>query len=566
MIKNNFVDQYYYQLGSLSRFGFLILTVKKQIEIIRPLGYLIPNRGEHVRTTILKKGVQPFKIAESPIEFVKNIELALRLSDLLFEVRIPHVANVIFDYLSSSYELFGEKLNLLGSKLDDDEFYKIVVVIDVDMLSKQIGIVLERSLDACSFSLTELYETLTNDGDSNNRERLFYLRVDRVQQSSDGVCKKRKLDTNVLEIQYAFDVFNVQEILNALFDFFTLKKEFLRKVEDFVGKIQKFRVIKSGLKIMKLEMKNVSTFELEDICPVCLKNFEEESVMSKLALVAYTREGCLSFIGLVKKQIDIIRPLGYLIPNRGEHVRTTILKKGVQPFKIVESPIEFVKNNELALRLSDLLFEVTIPHVANVIFYYLSSSFELFGEKLNLLGTKMDDDDEFHKIVVVIDVDILSKQIGIGSERSSDACSFSLTDLYEALTNDGDSNNNEREFCLRVDRVQESSDGVSKKRKLDPNILGILYVFDDFSVREILNALFGFFTLKKEFLHKFEDFVGKKFRVIKSGLKIMKLKMKNVATFELGDICPVCLKNFEEESVVVITLCSHMFHRSCVFT
>ncbi|KAM3336937.1 hypothetical protein P3S68_032637 [Capsicum galapagoense] len=261
MIKNNVVDQYYYQLGSLSRFGFLILTVKKQIEIIRPLGYLIPNRGEHVRTTILKKAVQPFKIAESPIEFVKNIELALRLSDLLFEVRIPHVANVIFDYLSSSFELFGEKLNLLGSKLDDDEFHKIVVVIDVDMLSKQIGIVLERSLDACSFSLTDLYETLTND------------------ESSDGVCKKRKLDTNVLEIQYAFDDFNVREILNALFDFFTLKKEFLRKVEDFVGKIQKFRVIKSGLKIMKLEMKNVSTFELEDICPVCLKNFEEESVV-----------------------------------------------------------------------------------------------------------------------------------------------------------------------------------------------------------------------------------------------------------------------------------------------
>ncbi|KAM3220821.1 hypothetical protein P3L10_020089 [Capsicum annuum] len=85
---------------------------------------------------------------------------------------------------------------------------------------------------------------------------------------------------------------------------------------------------------------------------------------------------------------------------------------------------------------------------------------------------------------------------------------------------------------------------------------------------EILNVLFDFFTLKKEFLRKVEDFVGKiqKFRVIKSGLKIMKLEMKNVSTFELEDICPICLKNFEEESVVVITLCSHMFHRICVFT
>ncbi|PHU11082.1 E3 ubiquitin-protein ligase [Capsicum chinense] len=134
--------------------------------------------------------------------------------------------------------------------------------------------------------------------------------------------------------------------------------------------------------------------------------------------------------------------------------------------------------------------------------------------------------------------------------------------------NDGNSNNNEREFCLRVDRVQESSVGVSKKRNLDTNILEIQYAFDDFNVREILNALFDFFTLKKEFLRKVEDFVGKiqKFRVIKSGLKIMKLKMKNVATFELGDICLNCLKNFEEESVVVITPCSHKFHRSCVFT
>ncbi|KAM3267265.1 hypothetical protein P3S67_032529 [Capsicum chacoense] len=315
-------------------------------------------------------------------------------------------------------------------------------------------------------------------------------------------------------------------------------------------------------------------YRIESVKEIKIRVFKWEQNMIKSNVVDqyYYQLGSSSRFGFliltVKKQIEIIRPLGYLIPNRGEHVRTAILKKGVQPFKITESPIEFVKNIELALRLSDLLFEVTIPHVANVIFDYLSSSFELFGEKLNLLGTKMDDDDEFHKVVVVINVDILSKQIGIGSERLLDGCSFSLTDLYEVLTNDGDSNNNKREFCLRVDRVQESSDGVSRKRKLDPNILEIQYVFDDFNVWKILNSLFDFFTLKKEFLHKFEDFVGKiqKFRVIKSGLKIMKLKMKNVATFELGDICPVCLKNFEEESVVVITLCSHMVHRSCVFT
>ncbi|KAM3220819.1 hypothetical protein P3L10_020087 [Capsicum annuum] len=284
MIKNNVVDHYYYQLGSSSRFGFLILTVKNQIEIIRPLGYYVPDNGEQARTTILKKGVHPFKIAESPNEFVKNIEFALRLSDLLFKDTIPHVANVIFDYLSSSFEIFGEKLNLLGTKMDDDdEFHKIVVVINVDMSSKQIGIGSERSMSACSFVLNNLYETLTNNGDNNNNEKEFCLRVDRVQESSDGVSKKRKFDTDIqsekTEIHYAFDDFNVQEILNALFDFFTLEKGFLHKAEGFVGKIQKFRVIKSGLKIMKLKMENVAAFELGDICPVCLKIFEEESVV-----------------------------------------------------------------------------------------------------------------------------------------------------------------------------------------------------------------------------------------------------------------------------------------------
>ncbi|KAM3336933.1 hypothetical protein P3S68_032633 [Capsicum galapagoense] len=255
MIKNNVVDHYYYQLGSSSRFGFLVLTVKNQIEIIRPLGYYVPDNGEQARTTILKKGVQPFKIAESPNEFVKNIEFALRLSDLLFKDTIPHVANVIFDYLSSSFEIFGEKLNLLGTKMDDDdEFHKIVVVINVDMSSKQIGIGSERSMSACSFVLNNLYETLTNNDDNNNNDEKT-------------------------EIHYAFDDFNVQEILNALFDFFTLEKGFLHKAEGFVGKIQKFRVIKSGLKIMKLKMENVAAFELGDICPVCLKIFEEESVV-----------------------------------------------------------------------------------------------------------------------------------------------------------------------------------------------------------------------------------------------------------------------------------------------
>ncbi|KAM3267264.1 hypothetical protein P3S67_032528 [Capsicum chacoense] len=264
MIKNNVLDHYYYQLGSSSRFGFLILTMKNQID----------NR-EQARSTILKKGVQPFKIAESPNEFVKNIELALRLSDQLFKDTIPHVANVIFDYLSISLELFGEKLNLLGTKMDDDdEFHNIVVVINVDMLSKQIGIGSKRSMSGCSFVLNYLYETLTNDGDNNNSEREFCLRVDRVQESSSRVSKKRKFDTDIqsekTDIHYAFDDFNVQEILNALFDFFTLEKGFLYKDEGFVGKIQKFRVIKSGLKIMKLKMENVAAFELGDICPVII--------------------------------------------------------------------------------------------------------------------------------------------------------------------------------------------------------------------------------------------------------------------------------------------------------
>ncbi|KAK6783622.1 hypothetical protein RDI58_017076 [Solanum bulbocastanum] len=261
----------------------------------------------------------------------------------------------------------------------------------------------------------------------------------------------------------------------------------------------------------------------------------------------------------VTNRIRIVRPRTCDSKNRGGQSKKTTFKKSVQPFKICETPEEFVESIDFALRLSDLFFKDTIPHLANTIYDYLSSS---FGKNLSNV------DDEFSKIVVAIDVDMQSGRFEIASKNCDDICKFQLTDLYETLINDHDDDKDE--FCLQVDGVQESCVGVSKKRRIDKQkifILEVVYTFDDRDVEDILDTLLDFLTNKKGFNNKIEAFDGKnqEFIEVKSGLKITKLKKENVMNFELGDICPVCFEIFEEKSVVVITPCSHIFHRSCIF-
>ncbi|PHT42267.1 hypothetical protein CQW23_16292 [Capsicum baccatum] len=92
--------------------------------------------------TTFKKSIQPFKICENPVEFVESIDCALGLSNLFFEDTTPHLANTIYDYLSSS---FGKSLNSLSNM--DDEFTKIIVIVDVDMQSGSFEIGSQISSD-----------------------------------------------------------------------------------------------------------------------------------------------------------------------------------------------------------------------------------------------------------------------------------------------------------------------------------------------------------------------------------------------------------------------------------
>ncbi|KAM3251475.1 hypothetical protein P3L10_005545 [Capsicum annuum] len=276
MIKNHVLD-HHYQLGSSSRFGFLVLRVKNKIRVVKPRYCDSKNRGGQIKMTTFKKSVQPFKICETPEECVEGIDFALGLSHLFFEDTTPYLADTIYDYLSSS---FGENLNFLSNI--DAEFNKIVVVIDVDMQSERFAIESQGSNEVCKFVSTDLYETLMNDEDDNeDKECEFYLQVDGVQQSCAGVRKKRRTDVQkipVFEVEYIFDDPDIQEILDTLLDFLTKKGGFHNKLEVFNGEIQRFKKVKSGLKIVKLEKENVVSFAWGDICPVCFEIFEERSV------------------------------------------------------------------------------------------------------------------------------------------------------------------------------------------------------------------------------------------------------------------------------------------------
>ncbi|CAN4104477.1 unnamed protein product [Withania somnifera] len=309
MIKNRILVRHHL-LGPSSRFGFLVLRVKNQMSIIKPSNCSPKNHGQTKKRTF-KKSVQPFKICENSEEFVESIGFALGLSDLFFKETIPHLANTIYDYLSSS---FGKNLNILSNM--DDEFHKIIIPIDVDMESGRSEIE-SQGYNLYKFLLTDLYETLVNDGDNNeDKKGEFHLQVDGFQEYCVGVNKKSKIDVNMtmlanhgdckdkegefylqvedgankkrgidvqkvplFGVEYTFDDPDIQEIFNTLLDFLTNEREFLNKIEGFDRKIQKFREVKSCLKIVKLETKNVVSFELGDKCPVCFDIFEDKSVV-----------------------------------------------------------------------------------------------------------------------------------------------------------------------------------------------------------------------------------------------------------------------------------------------
>ncbi|KAJ8560811.1 hypothetical protein K7X08_022671 [Anisodus acutangulus] len=135
--------------------------------------------------------------------------------------------------------------------------------IDANILSKNFEIGSQSSNDVCSFQSTDSYVTLVNDGDNKDKDDDddLYLQVD------GAVNKKRRIDVqkiHVLEVEYTFDDSDIQEILNTLMEFLTSKRGFHNKVDVLDGKIQEFREVKSGLKIVNLKKENVtfSTIEL----------------------------------------------------------------------------------------------------------------------------------------------------------------------------------------------------------------------------------------------------------------------------------------------------------------
>ncbi|CAN4113277.1 unnamed protein product [Withania somnifera] len=274
----------------------------------------------------------------------------------------------------------------------------------------------------------------------------------------------------------------------------------------------------------------------------------------------------------VKNQMRMVKPRNCDCKNRGGQTKKRTFKKSVQIFKICENSEEFVESIGFALGLSDFFFKETIPYLGNTICDYLSSS---FGKNLNFLSNM---DDEFNKIILTIDVDMESGRFEIGSQKFN-SYKYLLTDLYKMLVNDGDNNKDkEGEFYLQIDKFQEYCVGISKKSRIDVNmptlandddsrnkegefylqvedgarkkrrlrIRSMIPIFD-----EIVDTLLDFLTNKRGFHNKVEVFDG----------KIQKFREKNAMSSELRDICPICFEIFKEKSVVVVTPCSHIFHR-----
>ncbi|PHU03924.1 hypothetical protein BC332_29175 [Capsicum chinense] len=121
------------------------------------------------------------------------------------------------------------------------------------------------------------------------------------------------------------------------------------------------------------------------------------------------------------------------------------------------------------------------------------------------------------------------------------------------------------------------SDGYDYFHERDLARLDVEFVVENSDIQDMVISICNYMIEEARFVYGVDPFDGVKqeFRELVGGLKIMTvgnvLLKKNIILhhFELGedDICPICLEKFSEESMVAVTTpCSHIFHRSCVFS
>ncbi|KAM3302845.1 hypothetical protein P3S67_013875 [Capsicum chacoense] len=245
----------------------------------------------------------------------------------------------------------------------------------------------------------------------------------------------------------------------------------------------------------------------------------------------------------------------------------------VQPFLLVneESQIHYqvdlLKSIGNALMLSNLFKFETIHPLSNTISAYLKSC---FGKTTFYSGIHPDD----IKIVVVVDVDM-----DVSQPPNKDG-----NNVYDILWNGNESSSDDEKIyeygvqkCDNKRRRSPYSDGYDYFQERDLARLDVEFVVENSDIQDIVNSICNYMIEEARFVYGVDPFDGVKqeFGELIGGLKIMtvgKVILKKniiVHNFELGedDIWPICFEKFSEESMVAVTTpCSHIFHRSCVFS
>ncbi|WMV56136.1 hypothetical protein MTR67_049521 [Solanum verrucosum] len=276
------------------------------------------------------------------------------------------------------------------------------------------------------------------------------------------------------------------------------------------------------------------------------------------------------------------RKFGALLPEYGFlifRVKNNITPI-IQPFVLVNAEstfVDLVKSISNALSPSKLFCLDPTHSLAKTISAYLRSCYckTTFCASSHPKGIK---------VVVTVDVDT-SPYVDVISDSESDSesessrdmiCLTNISNMYEILWNNV-SDENVVNFYMYG--VLESD---NKRRNLYLNgfycmaelylaRLDIEFDVENSDIQDILHSMSNYLLERALFFCSENVFDGKKqeFRELLCGLKIMtvgEVLLKN--NFELADdICPICFGKFCHESVVAVTTpCSHVFHRSCIFT
>ncbi|WMV56129.1 hypothetical protein MTR67_049514 [Solanum verrucosum] len=290
------------------------------------------------------------------------------------------------------------------------------------------------------------------------------------------------------------------------------------------------------------------------------------------------------------------RKFGALLPEYGFlifRVKNNITPI-IQPFVLVNADtestfVDLVKSISNALSPSKLFCLDPTHSLAKTISAYLRSCYckTTFCALSHPEGIK---------IVVTVDVDVdvdvdMSAYVDVISDSDEDEeaessrdmiCLTNISNMYEILWNNVSESSHENVVNFYMYGVLESD---NKRRNLYLNgfystaelylaRLDIEFDVENSDIQDILHSMSNYLLERALFFCSENVFDGKKqeFRELLCGLKIMtvgEVLLKNIVhNFELAeDLCPICFGKFCDESVVAVTTpCSHVFHRSCIFT